>query len=495
MLRTILLIQLLLSAVLISRSQNISAKLLDKDTNEPIPFATIQVAINGGVMSNEEGDFQFEKPENIKPNDSIKITSLGFKTKRLALLDTIPSIIYLDVEVFKIAPVILTNKKVSIDEILEKVKANLQNNYKTDYSKNTIFIRETYKQRFKHFDFDLKKSTIDNIDQELFDSVLHKIPNKFTALIESYGDAYLKDNVAGKMQTKKSMQIQSKHEKTSIQGLQDDFFNTLRENTKPNSYLVIKSGLFRIDKTESIDSIMSYENKESNKEPVAKREANQRHRNAILNDLMKNLFINEDASVDMIHSSNRYNFEKIGYVEIEGGLAYVLEFIPKGKAKYKGKLYVHTEDYAIIKSEITGANKIFDKHFNMFGITANDLSYTSTVIFKKENDSKYHLKYFKKESVQQVGINRPIKIIEKNKVVKGKNKQNEVSFQMHIAIQNYDKKEMVFTSPNSLSKETYESLKLKNDFEIGEFNAYNKQFWKGYNIITPEKAIQELKIE
>jgi len=495
MLRILTLLFFLIGIVFNANAQTISAKLLDKENNLPIPYATIQFSKNEGVMSNEEGDFEFEKSTEISAKDSIIISSLGFKTKALSLKDSLPKIIYLDTKIFKITPVVLTNKKVSVDEIIDGVKHNLSKNHKSSYSKSNLFVRENYKQRIKYFDFTIEKTTIDNINQQLFDSVTRKIPRSFTSLIESSGDLYINKSEEAKIQVNRALVIQNKHEIASAEKMQEDFMNMLKNNTKPNSYLVIKSGIIRLDKTESIDSIVRYDDKQTKKTIDEKNESIQKNRNDAVNALVKNLFINSDSKVDILNKSNRYSYTKSGYVEIGNDLAYIIDFVPKGKAKYKGKLYINTEDFAILQAEIYGARSIFDKHFNMLGINANELTFKSTLIFSKEMDQNYHLKYLKEETSQEVGIKRPIKVIEKNKIVKGRNKQNEVSFDMNIQIHNKSTKEIVLNKVNKTTQASFEAFQPKNTGQITRFNAYDTSFWNGYNILTPEKAIKELKIE
>jgi hypothetical protein len=277
--------------------------------------------------------------------------------------------------------------------------------------------------------------------------------------------------------------------------LQNDFLQALRDNTRPDSYLIIKSGVLRLDKTESIDSIVNQTNTMTKEEVKKKRLTTQKRRNNVLNKLVENLFFNKKASMDFLSKPGRYRFVKIGYEELKNGLAYVIEFKPKGSSKYKGKLYINTTDFAIVKSEVQGAKKIFNKHINIFGIKANDLTYKNTVFFKKEIDDRYHIKYIRTETTQEVGINRPFQIIEKNKYVKGRNTQNKVSLRMIISMHNHDVKEIVFMQPKAIFESEYKDLKQKNDFKIGRFNAYDKNFWNEYNILTPKKAIRQISIE
>jgi len=479
----------------INYAQTISGKLLDKETNDPIPFATIQFSKIHAVMSNEEGNFNFEIKKNQILNDSVIISSLGYKTKRVFLKDSLPKIIYLKEEVFKIAPVVLSNNKMTPVEIMDEVKNNLSKNYATTYFKSKAFSRNTYKQHVKKFAIKLKKSTIDNIDQNLFDTIVAKLPKRMTSLVESFGTSYLDKNLLGKLQLEKLMLIQSKQQKSSINSIQEDFLKSLKENMKSNSYLIIKTGILRIEKTESIDSITKPKIAKTKEQGKKEREGTQKWINDELNRLLKDIVVNPDSRINFLDKSNRYIFTKVGYVEVGEELAYVIEFQPKGNAKYKGKLYINTQNFAIIKSEILSSKPIFDKHFNMFGVKNNDLTFKNTNIFQKDKDGKYHIKYVKSEMTSEMAINRPFKIIEKNKFVKGRNTQNKVSLNFDYAMINHFIKELVFNQKETLSKTEYEAVKLNTDYKIGRFNSYKKDFWKGYNIITPEKAIQELKIE
>jgi len=475
-------------------SQSISGKLLDNKTKEPIPFATIQFSQTEAVLSNEEGTFQYEITKNKILNDSIVIASLGYKTKRFLLANSLPEVILLEEEVFEIAPVILSTNKMNPADILAEVKKNLIKNYAINYTKSNTFFRETYKQHVKKFDIHLKKSTIDNIDQNLFDTIVAKFPKRITSLLESFGTSYQDNMIDGKIQLTKLMVIQSKQEKTSMKAIQEDFLRALKDNAKPNSYLIIKTGFLRIDKTESIDSITKPRVAKTIKQGEKHRASTQKYRNIEFNKVLKDIVINPDSNVDFLEKSSRYKFTKVGYVELGDELAYVIEFQPKKNAKFKGKLYINTLDFAIVKSVVESAKPIYDKHFNMFGVKNNDLVFKNTNIYTKNKNGKYQIKYIKTALTNAMSIDRPFKIIEKNKIVKGRNTQNKVSLQFQFSIYNDFIKEIVFNNNETITNNAYESVKLNSNYTIGRFNSYNKEFWNGYNIITPEKAIQELKI-
>jgi hypothetical protein len=90
-----------------------------------------------------------------------------------------------------------------------------------------------------------------------------------------------------------------------------------------------------------------------------------------------------------------------------------------------------------------------------------------------------------------VGINRALKIIEKNKIVKGKNKQNELSGQMDFAFNNVVKHEVVVFETEAISQATFDTLEEKSDILPTYMANYDPEFWKGYNILEPNTAITQ----
>lgn len=488
----ILTLSILLVGFISTNAQTISAKLLQKGNDKPIPYATIQISEDEGVMSNEEGDFQFEKSEIITTQDSLLISSLGFKSKAISLLDSLPKIIYLEDEIFKIAPVVLTNTKISADEIIAKVKENLTKNYNSKFIKSQIFIRSTDKNYNKKFDLNLKKSTIDGIDEQLLNELSQTIPKRFTSFKEIFANAY-HNSRESKTQNQKGLLMQNSSEIGSTDEIEEKLKETFENAIKPNSYLVFKTGVFKIGETEMMDSLKRKREITIGKSRENDRKKDNKNENK-LSKMLSELFVNPDSEVNFLSKSTKYKFEKIGFVNIGDTYAFVLGFMPKGNAKYKGKIYVNIDDYAILRADIEGARKVFNKQFNMLGISVNELSYKSTIMFMKSK-SQYFLHYFKKEMVNSVGMDRNFKIIEKNKFVKGRKKQNVVKLEFDLMLENRSKLEIVQSNLLSSSKSNFNQIEPIKDFKLVEKKTYPKGFWNGYNILTPEKAIKELKIE
>lgn len=110
---------LLLLIYSISYSQIIKGVVTDSTTKKPLPYANV-VLINGkGIYSDEKGEFELDIKNSIY--DTLKVSTLGYKTKKIPLLtfknkDNINLSIPLDVKVINIEEVILSQKKINYNQ-------------------------------------------------------------------------------------------------------------------------------------------------------------------------------------------------------------------------------------------------------------------------------------------------------------------------------------------------------------------------------------------
>lgn len=102
-----------------TNAQNLRGTILDKSTQETIPFATIQYGKNNGVISNIEGKFSVDttRTRNI---DSLKISSMGFETFSLALVGFRDNdSIYLTPAINELSEVFLRDENLTARELID----------------------------------------------------------------------------------------------------------------------------------------------------------------------------------------------------------------------------------------------------------------------------------------------------------------------------------------------------------------------------------------
>ena len=480
--------------------QSISATIIDSTSQKAIPYATITFNNTYGVISNETGKFVINLENKITKNDSLFISCLGYEAKHIAIEKFTDSIISLSQKKIELNEVIVSNKKYTANEIIDKVKENITANYNLEYIKSKLFYRESYFTKIIKSDINLKKSTIPEFNQQFVDSLILAIPKKSDNYTEILGSMYGKmgDKKPHKLDIIKASQLYDKNNEITFEAFEERINSIIKKRVKKDSYFKIRSGIFSTK--EEMDSTF-YDNSDAKEakelvEDQKKREKEKKEnflkyrRNTIVN-LEKNSFIFEDTDLNFLEKSKKYNFKLLDYAFLNNNFVYKITFSPKRSAKYKGTLYINPTDFAIERVDYENVKPL--KSFSLLGLSFKQYLHRGTLIYSKNNTDKYVLKYAEMEHGQQFGIKRPFKIIEKNKHVKGRRKQNELSGKIHFIISNTTKKELVLFENFQISENTFTAFKENASVKPTYLPKYDPDFWKGHNVIEPNQAIKDFK--
>ncbi len=478
-----------------SYAQTIAATVIDKKTNEPIPYATIQVSKDTGVIANEEGRFHITIDKTPEESDSIYISSMGYQKIALSIQKGIDSILYIEPKTIELGSVFVSNKNMTALEIIEQVAARLDKNYSSGMTHKDLFFRQSDFTSIKKLGVDFKKSTIQELNKKFIDSITRLIPKKSEYYIETLCN-YYGNKEKNKMHIVKAAELYDKNNLGSMDALSDRLENIFTENVKPDSYLKIKSGIFGTKV--QVDSIL-----ENNKEASAARDeiATQKKgiksqflkfRKMTLNWLFKNLFFEDKGKLNMIRKSGRYNFELVDYTQIDDQSVYIITFKPKNREDFEGTMYINTQDFAIMRLDYKNIHPL--RNFKLLGLSYKEHLYAGKMIFIKGSDDRYMLKYLKNSIGNTFGIDRPLKVIEKNKHVKGKRKQNELSLDIDAIIHSTSTYEVVIFDSKPLLENDYQTKKENTMIEPHYLSRYDPNFWKGHSIIEPNAAIREFTV-
>jgi hypothetical protein len=495
-----LFIFLIFSVFTIQAQQSISAKLIDSISQTPIPYATIEFNEKSGVISNEHGKFQIYINKSITSKDSLFIRCLGFETKRIAAQKFTDSIIILSPKSIELKEVMVSNKNYTIEEIIEKVKENIATNYDFEFTKSKLFYRESYFTNILKNDVKVIKSSIPEFNQKFIDSILFLMPKNTDDYTEILGNLYGKtgDDELQKLDIIKASHLYDKSKEITFEGFEEKFNTILKKYVKRDSYFKIKSGIFGTK--EDIDSSF-FDNpkakqteallEQEKKKELEKKQNFLKFRKHTIAGLENHSFIFEDTKLNFLEKHSKYNFELLDYIFLNDEFVYKVKFTPKRSADFKGIIYINTDDFAIVRLDYHNVKAL--KKFNLFGLSFTHHLQKGTLIYSKNTSNKYALKYADIEQGSKFGVKRPLKIIEKNKHVKGRRKQNELSTKIHFIISNTTKKELVVFENESILEETYNAFKEKADVEATYLPKYDPEFWKGYNVIEPNQAIKNFK--
>jgi hypothetical protein len=174
---------------------------------------------------------------------------------------------------------------------------------------------------------------------------------------------------------------------------------------------------------------------------------------------------------------------------MDGTPVYIIDFQPNGKkGKYKGTLYIEADQYSLIQMDYENVRSIRD--FSLLGLSFNMHGRKTQLKFGRFKGGKYQLQYLNIETKFRTGIERPIKILEKNKYVKGRRKQNELSGKIHFKLEQKSNVTLVIFNSEKVSKASFEALKETKVFTPAKRDSYDPSFWEGYTIMEPNKAIK-----
>ncbi|CAM4169022.1 carboxypeptidase-like regulatory domain-containing protein [Zobellia roscoffensis] len=487
-------------------AQSLSSTIVDSVSKKPVPYATVQLN-NRGMITNEEGKFKFLLNDAVEASDSLFVSCIGYESIGKPIAEFTDSLIYLKPKAIELREVIVSNKNYTPKEIIELVEDNIEKNYITDFSKKRLFLRETYQNKIIKTEYQIKKSTIDAFNKSFLDSMIQTIPKNNIYYTEMLGDLYGADDAdEQKLDLIKASELYDKSKELDVELLEEKFNKIVKENIKTDSYFKIKSGLFgtKVDADdmgeifkEEIDSTdvaaLNERLEEEKKSKEERREFFLEYKRKTLGNLFENLPIFDDSEYNVLFKPRRYDLILENYTYLGDQAVYVISFVPDGSPEYGGTLYINSDDFALIRMDFENTESLRD--FKLLGVSVNEYLAKGSILFDKGPDQKYHLRYYNVIKGIQAGIKRPLTIIEKNKNVKGRRKQNELSLKVNAAFGNINRYELIVFDEEPINSGQFEAFKEKTGVLPTYMPDYDPNFWKGHDIIEPNQAIKEFTSE
>ena len=485
---------ILLAGITFMRSQEISAVIKDSLTKEAIPFATIYLSSGKGIITNIEGHFKMQYDASKQLDDSLFISCMGYKTIGYPIKSFKDSIIFLPSKTIALGSIILSNKNLSAEDIIKEVKKNIAEKYELNLTHKKIFFRESGSQEFKKLGVKVKKSSIKEFNQAFWDSTLLKIPRKNEWHTEVSGDLYgdfSKENQ--KLEIDRALELEDKKTTAIFNNIEKAFDTILKQNIKKDSYFKLRMGLIST-KLEDVELNSSEKDTLTPDEKLVKeKESFSKRRKGIITNIISVLFEKEMLSISVLKKSNRYDFERVNFTYFNNTPVYILKFKPSGNEDYAGKLYVDADEMTLLRAEYKNIKDIRD--ISLLGFSFKHYFKEIAIQFKKTASGKYALQYLEGIDQFETGVNRAISILEKNKVVKGRNKQNELKMELNLRTNQFQKYQMVIFESECITQETFDAFTEKPSVLPVNLIQYDPTFWEGHTIIEPNQVIKEFKVE
>ena len=484
-------------------SQPVSVKITDGKSGESIPYVNIKISDTENLISNSEGYFTVS--ESNSGDETVLIVSyLGYATRQITMSEVKrnQNIIRLEMAVFEIESVNVSNSKPDPYSIMAAVKKNLAQNYKSNGEplKEMLFYRDVSSFRAKKFDVEITKSTgftkqtlaTVNTDLKTFAAKIIAQPQQqFTDVLCNYYTSKIKMDgklvYLQKLDVVKATKLKDENRSVSLEDMEKTAGKILLQHVDTTKFYRIKSGLIGSRDTISLRKDF---NKKKNK--IKKNELTASKSN-LISLLTKNNFLQSDK-LDFVNNPELYEYTYDGAIfSAQNEFAYVIKFKPKkSKANYTGKLYVSETDYAVLRADYVLAEGKTEGGFNMkflLGIKASENLSKGTLIFKQNQNGKgYYLHYASNETGQYIYISRPLKFIELTDQEK-----DVVAFDLTVEGNILNKTEFLNISRNAITETTFENVKEEN-FKYIPLKRYDPAIWKNYSAIEPLEEMKAFRV-
>lgn len=472
-----------------TNAQNLRGTILDKSTQETIPFATIQFGNNNGVISNIEGKFSIDtsKTQHI---DSLKISSMGFETYSLKISDFKDNdSIYLKPAINELSEIFLRDESFTARELIDLFIKNKDSNYVKNANKLQVFQRSEYQTEFKDYGFELtkanyiEKSTRKQINKDLEETSRSVKGSKATYYRERLIDLYQNEKDSLKIVPQKAIKIVSSDADQDIEEIQTKAFKKIFEKLENSNSFKVRTFIITVE--DSLD--LSKINKQLEKKVDSTKTKN--IRNSYQSFLPQLSF--KAGLFEPLSEIDDYNFEIEDVTSFNGEMVYIINFKPdRNRAKYKGKLYITAENYSIVKFERQLIEGKSEQKLNLkflFGVKFDSYKSNLKLMYFKNSAGKYYPKYIKQTDGQYFYVDRKF-IFKENE----DNRRKRIKFKLNILaeVNNFTSDEFFIIAEDKINKNKFDEITENEGIIVEEFDRYPSDFWKNYNVI---EATEDLK--
>lgn len=428
---------------------------LDSLSQKPIPLVHIYDG-SKGVIANNAGVFYWQDSRAV---DSLSFSCLGYAAKKIARTQLKDSI-FLMPRVVALLEVVVSNRILSAEEIIDKVIATTENNIDFGFSLSEVFLHEVELSNIEKMDFEINKSTIPELGQRFIDEILEKVPKK--EIDESFSKSkWLRDN--GGLKFHKLHVLQAARLTDSVT---NELYNSmsktideiLKKRVKKDSYFKVKSGPFLTFKVKN--PVKEVDTVAQKKWVLTPKKFAENTLGVLQRVAYKDLFENKGWILPFIDKRHKYQFTYEGIVYHLRVPVYKIRFSTGKKKDYNGYLLVDVEDFGVHKIVYQSNNH--ESRLKLLGLFYEERLNNKSYTFVKNHLGKYTLYHIYEDQQQQMGIKRPLTIIEKNKIVKGRNRQNTLAMDIHLGVKEVYQKSIYFNAITPISKNEFDAYVLKH---------------------------------
>jgi len=455
-------------------STTLSGAILNAN-NTPLPYVNI-VSLNTGkgTISNENGDFSIDI-SSLNDTNIIRFQCIGYKTKdyKIESLKS-NSIILLSENIYSLDEVIILGTTPNPEKIVKSILQNKDSNYRITTQRKQIFVRERHTGDLLNFKLNFKKSNISTLTQELIQKLEKNTPKHSQSYSDLLTNLYIKEGKL-KFEPIKAVALKEK-DITELANFEEQMEN-LFNDTNEGEYWRIKTGL--------------YGKKMSIKFPDSSGTTIKEYTSHMKYALNFSTFEDEDQW-EFLHKTNKYNFEIIGGTSVNNESVYIIDFTPKKRGRYQGRIYVSVETSALIRADYKYAPNKLGTDFHILGIGYTETNFSGSIYFEKKNNN-YNLKYFSFQKNNKFSINRKIALQKKKKQFLINKKLNEIKLALDVIMEGKLSHEWLVVDNVQISEQDFDNFEEAKYIDVTYVNQFDKNLWKNHTTIEPTQQMKEYK--
>lgn len=466
---------------------SLTGVLLDEQTKAPLPYANIVImGKNKVITTNEKGYFLVR---NLAKTDSLNFHYIGYEQKKVCICDLQQgAAISLKEEIISLNEFFVFSKDYDAKEIVKNVLKHKEDNYKNTLSKKQVFVRHRYISNIDKVKINFKKSSFSHLDEKMTQLFEQKIPKQSISYTDFLGDVYTSNQAEEKLKIQPIKVVRLNDKNVADLEQMEKVFTNLFANTKENEYWKIKSGIIggKIDTdiTEpdtDIDSLSDFHKNNLSVTNYAERLQNR-----------FNTIFEDKKKWDFLHNTSNYEYTLVGGTKVNNEDVYIIDFKPKNKGEFLGKLYIATSTFALVKADFKYDEGKTGTNVQLFGVGYTINQIDISIYFEKQGNN-YELKYFAQKTGNRVSFDRNVSLIKKRERFLVDKKLNEIKVGLNMISREESSFEAIVIHQENIPSSTYEKLTPPNYFKIIYVDQFNDNIWKGYDILEPTKQMRDYK--
>lgn len=494
-----------------AHSEILKTLILDAKNQTPLPYANVYLLDKKkGLISNEEGYFSINTSK-FRGTDTLRISYMGYQAKEITIkeLKTFP-IISLNEEDLMLNDITLFGNTPDPKLIVKKVLENKYQNYPRTTSKKKLFIREKEFTDLNQLNLDFKKSSFIHLNNDLVKFIEKNVVRKSVSFTDFMGDIYLSnidriDSLILKVDPIKIIELKEESElkdiikKEKLDDATEKFMENIKKalsNNRNDEYWKVKTGIigykFHVEENSDSNQIKLVFNDTKTDSLSSDRQHAFREQKTNIETLLSISTLEDEEQWEFLHQTNKYHYTLNGGTIANGEDVYIIDFKPKFRGKYEGRIYIAMNSFALLRVDYHYAPGKTGRNIKLFGIRFSENEFRTSIYFEKKDDA-YALKYYSKKEVTYLSIDRTISFLKKKKRVLVDQKLEQIKMGLNYGVSTKSSIEMLILKEEKISQKQFSDFKEKDNIETIYVNQFDEKLWKGYSIIEPTKQMKDYK--